>query len=251
MGLLLVAPVTCSGLTGLFLTLHLQTHIYTYSRTCDTPALAWWAFFWSPQLPVAREYLSPSVMMRVLMASSMLKSLPRSMNFWAYIRTSFIRLRNSLSWDRRIKQLSKSTHSNATNITHLRQQWALILSDSEISISTSADKKCTTRYMRTNIVGGGLCFFFFGGGGGEEETRTWDWPSKQEGQQWASQVKALVAIVISVVHFPAPKSSQQQTMHHVPEIYTPHDYQHENCCLKQRGSKQSRMVGWVTNAGWT
>ena len=42
--------LTCSGLTGLLLTLHLQTYISTYSRTCDTPALAWWAFFWSPQL---------------------------------------------------------------------------------------------------------------------------------------------------------------------------------------------------------
>ena len=49
--------------------------------TCDTPALVWLGFFWSPQLPVAREYLRPSVMMRVLMASSRLKSLPRSMNF--------------------------------------------------------------------------------------------------------------------------------------------------------------------------
>lgn len=64
--------------------------------TCDTPARAWWAFFWSPQLPVAREYLSPSVMILVLMASSRLKSFPRSMNFWAYSLTSFIKLRNNL-----------------------------------------------------------------------------------------------------------------------------------------------------------
>jgi len=29
--------------------------------TWDTPARAWWAFFWSPQLPVANEYFNPSV----------------------------------------------------------------------------------------------------------------------------------------------------------------------------------------------
>ena len=31
-------------------------------NTWETPALAWWAFFWSPQLPVAREYFRPSEM---------------------------------------------------------------------------------------------------------------------------------------------------------------------------------------------
>ena len=43
-------------------------------RTCDTPARLWWAFFWSPQFPVAKEYLSPSVITFGLRASSMLKS---------------------------------------------------------------------------------------------------------------------------------------------------------------------------------
>lgn len=43
-------------------------------NTWDTPALAWWAFFWSPQFPVANEYRSPSVMIFVLMANSILKS---------------------------------------------------------------------------------------------------------------------------------------------------------------------------------
>lgn len=42
--------------------------------TWETPALVWWAFRWSPQFPVAREYFSPSVMVFVLMASSRLKS---------------------------------------------------------------------------------------------------------------------------------------------------------------------------------
>lgn len=42
--------------------------------TWETPALVWWAFRWSPQFPVAKEYLSPSVMVFVLMASSKLKS---------------------------------------------------------------------------------------------------------------------------------------------------------------------------------
>ena len=58
-------------------------------HTCETPALAWWAFFWSPQLPVAREYLRPSVIILVLMDNSRLKSLPLSMNFCAYNRTSY------------------------------------------------------------------------------------------------------------------------------------------------------------------
>lgn len=57
-------------------------------HTWDTPALAWWAFFWSPQLPVAREYFSPSVIILVFIESSRLKSLPLSINFWAYSRTS-------------------------------------------------------------------------------------------------------------------------------------------------------------------
>lgn len=51
--------------------------------TCDTPARAWWAFFTSPQFPVASEYFRPSEMILVLMASSRLKSFPLSMNFWA------------------------------------------------------------------------------------------------------------------------------------------------------------------------
>ena len=76
--------------------------------TWETPARVWWAFLWSPQFPVAREYFRPSVMVRVLMANSRLKSchgeegkkrgrreeyttlpednkltLPLSMNFWA------------------------------------------------------------------------------------------------------------------------------------------------------------------------
>ena len=42
--------------------------------TWETPALVWWALRWSPQFPVAREYLRPSVMVLVLMASSRLKS---------------------------------------------------------------------------------------------------------------------------------------------------------------------------------
>ena len=42
--------------------------------TWETPALVWWAFRWSPQFPVAREYFSPSVMVFVLIASSRLKS---------------------------------------------------------------------------------------------------------------------------------------------------------------------------------
>ena len=64
--------------------------------TWDTPALAWWAFFWSPQLPVAKEYFNPSVMIRVLIANSKLKSLPRSMNFCEYIRTSLFKFLNNL-----------------------------------------------------------------------------------------------------------------------------------------------------------
>ena len=73
-------------------------------NTCDTPARAWWAFFWSPQLPVASEYLRPSVMIRVLMANSRLKSFPRSMNFWAYMRTSLFKLRNRLQSENYIVQ---------------------------------------------------------------------------------------------------------------------------------------------------
>lgn len=42
--------------------------------TWDTPARDWWAFFWSPQFPVAREYLRPSVITLGFRASSMLKS---------------------------------------------------------------------------------------------------------------------------------------------------------------------------------
>ena len=74
--------------------------------TWETPARAWWAFFWSPQLPVANEYLRPSVMIRVLIASSRLKSFPRSINFWAYRRISFVRFRNSL------KHKHKTVHRN-------------------------------------------------------------------------------------------------------------------------------------------
>jgi len=70
--------------------------------TWETPARAWWAFFWSPQLPVANEYLRPSVMIRVLIASSRLKSFPRSINFWAYRRISFVRFRNSLKYQQNI-----------------------------------------------------------------------------------------------------------------------------------------------------
>ena len=47
-------------------------------RTCDTPARLWWAFFWSPQFPVAKEYLSPSVITFGLRANSMLKSCKNS-----------------------------------------------------------------------------------------------------------------------------------------------------------------------------
>ena len=60
-------------------------------HTCDTPGRACEAFFWSPQFPVAREYFRPSVIIFVLMANSRLKSLPLSMNFCAYIRTSLVR----------------------------------------------------------------------------------------------------------------------------------------------------------------
>ena len=66
-------------------------------NTWDTPALAWWAFFWSPQFPVANEYLNPSVIVFVLIAKSILKSFPLSINFWAYNRTSFIRFLNNLN----------------------------------------------------------------------------------------------------------------------------------------------------------
>ncbi len=43
-------------------------------RTWETPALVWWALRWSPQLPVAKEYFKPSVIVLVLIASSRLKS---------------------------------------------------------------------------------------------------------------------------------------------------------------------------------
>ena len=46
-------------------------------RTWDTPARDWCAFFWSPQFPVASEYLRPSVITLGLSASSMLKSYKR------------------------------------------------------------------------------------------------------------------------------------------------------------------------------
>lgn len=46
-------------------------------RTWDTPARDWCAFFWSPQFPVANEYLRPSVITLGFSASSMLKSFKR------------------------------------------------------------------------------------------------------------------------------------------------------------------------------
>lgn len=87
--------------------------------TCDTPARAWWAFFWSPQLPVAREYLSPSVMILVLIASSRLKSFPRSMNFWAYSLTSFIKLRNNLGTLTTTSLLAKNHNLYFVNILRI------------------------------------------------------------------------------------------------------------------------------------
>lgn len=64
--------------------------------TWETPALAWWAFFWSPQFPVASEYFKPSEIILVLIASSKLKSFPLSINFCAYILTSFSKFLNIL-----------------------------------------------------------------------------------------------------------------------------------------------------------
>lgn len=51
-------------------------------RTWDTPARDWCAFFWSPQFPVASEYLRPSVITLGLSASSMLKSCKKK---WYYM----------------------------------------------------------------------------------------------------------------------------------------------------------------------
>lgn len=65
-------------------------------QTCETPARAWWAFFWSPQLPVANEYFNPFVIISCLIDASRLKSLPLSIARCAYRRISFVRLRKSL-----------------------------------------------------------------------------------------------------------------------------------------------------------
>lgn len=76
--------------------------------TWDTPALAWWAFFTSPQFPVAREYFRPSEMVLVLMASSRLKSFPPSMYFWVQIRISFSRFLNMLNSEEKSGQKTDS-----------------------------------------------------------------------------------------------------------------------------------------------
>jgi len=65
-----------------------------FSRTL---LLTWWAFFWSPQFPVAREYRRPSEIVFGLIASSRLKSFPLSINFCAYILISW-RYNNLVTW---------------------------------------------------------------------------------------------------------------------------------------------------------
>lgn len=59
--------------------------------TCDTPARLWWAFFWSPQFPVAKEYLRPSVITFGLSASSMLKSYRMSGIFYSGMSLSYLK----------------------------------------------------------------------------------------------------------------------------------------------------------------
>mmetsp|Transcript_29662 Transcript_29662/g.73495 ORF Transcript_29662/g.73495 Transcript_29662/m.73495 type:complete len:219 (-) Transcript_29662:1369-2025(-) len=62
--------------------------------TCDTPALMSCAPC-APQLPVAREYFSPDVIVLAFTASVSWMSLPLSMHRWAYSRTSLVSFLNS------------------------------------------------------------------------------------------------------------------------------------------------------------